>query len=402
MSWAERFVRHHKQQTDRAISQAYRRLYEDSFASATFDELIFVVRHRAKRLLDAPVVDGNHPGVETLVNLSRCRSAHVRRVGDWQGSARPWQHAVSSLAEHMVCVHAVPRFLAASWYATDEAYSEEKRRWFVAHGRGACFRSLNVPIAMTSKMEHIFLTSPDHLGIEPAMRRSELLGLGACAEVARAVLTTRLGTDLRNGEFWRTVWMFVIANARSIDPAQIAPMIDFIQSIRHERVAVETPDGIVFREPPQPSFSMKGRTVQSMLRLMKEWHRSLGTANGGLTWQPSQLRPMLLEEPGHDPAGPTIVWQLVELTNGAQLRAEGTALRHCVASYADRCWRGQSRIWSLRARRGATVRHVLTIEVDPVRRAVIQARGWGNRSARGKPLRLLQEWALRERLRLAI
>jgi hypothetical protein len=81
---------------------------------------------------------------------------------------------------------------------------------------------------------------------------------------------------------------------------------------------------------------------------------------------------------------------------------EGTALRHCVASYADRCWRGRSRIWSLRVRRGGRVRHVLTIEVDLSKRAVVQARGWGNRAASGKPLRLLQDWSIRERLRLAI
>jgi hypothetical protein len=92
----------------------------------------------------------------------------------------------------------------------------------------------------------------------------------------------------------------------------------------------------------------------------------------------------------------------MELTNGVQLRTEGAALRHCVASYADRCWRGSSQIWSLRARRGEKVRHVLTIEVDMRRRTVIQARGWGNRPAAGKPLRLLQDWTARERLRLAI
>jgi hypothetical protein len=80
-----------------------------------------------------------------------------------------------------------------------------------------------------------------------------------------------------------------------------------------------------------PSFSMKGRTVQSMLRMMQEWHRSLGLGNGGLTWPPSPLRPMLIEEPSHDPSAPASVWQLMELTNGARLRAEGTALHHCVA-----------------------------------------------------------------------
>jgi hypothetical protein len=129
------------------------------------------------------------------------------------------------------------------------------------------------------------------------MRRAELLALGASDEVVRAVLATRLGTDLRHGEFWRTVWTFLIANGNAIEATHIGPMIDFIQAIRHEQVAVETPDGIVFRDPPRPSFSMKGRTWQSMLRLMQEWHRGLGAASGGLTWEASPLQPLLVEEP---------------------------------------------------------------------------------------------------------
>jgi hypothetical protein len=238
------------------------------------------------------------------------------------------------------------------------------------------------------------------LPIEHAMRRAELLALGGSEEFVRHVLATRLAADLRHGEFWRTVWMFLIANTRTIDPAQIGPMIDFIQAIRHERIAIETQDGIVMREPPLPSFSIKGRTVQSMLGLMQEWHSSLGVARGGLTWAPSPLRPLLIEEPSQDPAAPPIVWQLLELTSGAQLQAEGAALRHCVASYVDQCWRGGSRIWSLRAQRGGKVRHMLTIEVDVKTRTVVQARGWQNRRPSGKSLRLLQDWTIRERLRL--
>ncbi len=402
MSSAERFVRHHKQQTDRAISQAYARLAASPLASGTFHELVHGVRKRAPRLFDAPIVNLHHPGVESLLNLSRLTSVHVRRVADWSGTSASWRAAVRGLAQHLVCTYAVPSFLAASWYAVDDPYAEAKREWFIAHARGASFRSLDLPMAMTRRMEHIFLMSHDHLTIEHAMRRAELLGLGASDALVRAVLATGPATDLRNGQFWRSVWTFLITNGRAIDVTHVGPLIDFIQAIRHLRLSIETPDGIVRRDPPLPSFSLKGRTVQSMLRLMQQWHRGLGMASGGLTWAPSALRPMVLEEPARDPTSPPIVWHLMELTNSAQLRTEGAALRHCVASYADRCWRGPSRIWSLRARRGETWRHTLTIEVDMKQRAVVQARGWRNRPASGKPLRLLQDWSIREKLRLVL
>jgi hypothetical protein len=111
---------------------------------------------------------------------------------------------------------------------------------------------------------------------------------------------------------------------------------------------------------------------------------------------------MLLEEPSQDASTPPIRWQMMELTNSAQLRIEGGALHHCVASYADGCYRGTSRIWSLRFQRAEKVHHVLTVEVDLKRRAVIQARGRANRTPSGKPLRLLQDWTARERLKMAI
>jgi hypothetical protein len=401
VSSAEHFVRHHKRQTNLAISQAYSRLAMNSSASATFTELLHCVRQRAAGLFAAPLVNGHHPGVEALVNLSRFERAHVRPHSTWPGCDASWQGAAGALAQHLTTKHRVPRFLAAAWYAAD-ASGDAKRSWYIAHAAGASFRSLDLPMAMTRAMEHIFLSSHDHFEIEYAMRRAELIGLSAPLELAEAVLATRVGSDLRNADFWRTVWLFLITNAHAINPAHVGPIIDFIQAIRHERIAVETREGIVMREPPLPSFSIKGRTAQSVLRLMQDWHRSLGVVHGGLTWSPSPLRPMAIEEPSQEPSAPPAIWEVMELTNGAQLRAEGSALHHCVASYADRCWRGSSRIWSLRVRRGEKTRPVLTIEVDMKTRAVVQARGWSNRPASGKPLRLLHDWTVKERLRLVL
>ena len=56
MSPAERFVRHQKIRTDRAISQAYDRLATQPRARATFEEMLGCVRHRSPGLLLAPTV----------------------------------------------------------------------------------------------------------------------------------------------------------------------------------------------------------------------------------------------------------------------------------------------------------------------------------------------------------
>lgn len=400
MSWPELSVRHHKQQTDCAISRAYLQLASDPPALEKFRELLNCTRQRANRLFEAPVQHGHHPGIDALVNLSRFHTSHIRPARDWPGTTLSWRPAVSSLAHHLVCKYTIPPFLASSWYTSDPA--DKKRNWVVAHSRGASFRSLDLPIVMTRKMEHIFLASPDHLPLERALRNAELLALGVPAKFIREILKTRLAHDLQHGDFWRTVWLFLIANADDVDPAQIGPMIDYIQAIRHDRIRVETQDGTMEFNPPLPAFSIKGRTANSMLRRIQAWHRSLGETDIGFSWIRSPFHPLLLEEQSRDGSELPIRWHMMELTSSGQLRSEGAAMRHCVASYAYRCHRGASSIWSLRLLQGDKIRHLLTIEVDPKRRAVIQARGKANRNPGGKPLSLLQNWAGRENLQMAI
>ena len=103
-------------------------------------------------------------------------------------------------------------------------------------------------------MEHFLLGSPSHLSIECAIRRAELLGLGARPELAEAVLATRLADDLTNAEFWRTFLMFLIGHERAIDRSEIGPLVDFLQALRHERTPVETAAGTIWADPPQPAF----------------------------------------------------------------------------------------------------------------------------------------------------
>jgi hypothetical protein len=402
MSSAEHFAHFHKIRTDQAISRAYGRLATDVMARGVFAELLCHARRLAPSVLAAPCSDAYHPAIEALVNLSRSSDAHVRQITTWLGSQGSWRVAIDSLIQHLVAKYPIPRFLTSAWHLQGNAENERQRQWSIQHGRGASFRSMDVPIKMTRRMEDIFLRSPDHMGIDMAMRRAELIGLGVSEGLAATILLTRLATDLQHGDFWRTVWHFLRANAADIDLAQVAPMIDFIYSIRQERVVVLTHDGTVYREPPHADFSMKGRTIASMLRLMADWHRGLRSGSGRLIWSPSTLCPLEVEVPATDPSELPRRWQFVELTSSMQLEMEGRALQHCVVSYASRCWRGACLIWSLRIIRNDKPRAVATLEIDPKRRAIVQARGTHNRYPSGKPLQLIKLWANREGLRLLI
>jgi hypothetical protein len=399
---AERFVRHHQRQTDHAISQTFARLRGDAVAWTSFTRTLEVARRRAPGLLRAPLTRTQHPGIVALEHLARVSDRHVRSIETWSGSGAGWRGAVAALAQHLIGVHAIPAFLASAWYAeADDPYGQAKRRWFAEHAAGRSFRSLDLPIRMSRRMEHRFLQSPAHADIARAMRRAELLALGADAAFTDAILATRPAQSLEHGDFWRTAWIFLIANARALPIDQLAPVIDFLHGVRHEHVVVDTPAGSEDRGPHDPQFSLKGRTMRSVLQLMVRWHRGLGLVPSRLEWARSTQRPMTLELPAEDPDAPPTRWELIELTSAAMLRQEGAALKHCVAGYGRLCASGRSRIWSLRRRRDGPPRPVLTIEIDPSRRAIVQVRGLYNRKPAGRSWQLVQTWARREQLRLS-
>lgn len=400
MSPAERFARNHKLRTDQVIRQAYSRLAADPVACATFVELLCCARRRAPSLFSAPCNGASHPGIDALVNLSRWSLAYVRAIANWPGSPGGWRMAIDSFARHLLAKYPIPRFLTSAWYLPEGRGNERQQRWFVMHGNGSSFRSLDLPISMTRRMEDIFLRSPDHMDILVAMRRAELKGLQISEGLAAAILSTRLAGDLGEGDFWRTVWHFLRANAGAIDRRQVGPIIDFVYGIRQERIVVLTPDGASRIEPSQPHFSMKGRTVASLLRLMEEWRCDVKSGDG-LSWSRSALPQMAVALPSAA-AEVRREWRFIELTSRTQLKAEGSALRHCVATYAKRCWRGTCQIWALRFIRGAKARSVVTLEIDPTKRAIVQVRGFRNRQPSPEELQIIGLWADHEGLRLAI
>lgn len=391
MSAHARFSSYVRRATDRAVTRAYTDLARED--QPAFAELLDAVRRRSTVRV-CPI------SVAALRNIARFAWGYLRPLTEWTGAAGTMYPVIDSLAQHLFARHRVPRFLASVWYGDVDVWSEAKRRWFIAHAAGKRFRDLDLPVPLTRQMESLFLRSPDHLSVEAAMRRAELLSLGAKDDLVNAVLATRLGSELANGVFWRTVMQFFVRWSHQLDPAAVGPIADFIQHVRHERVEVVTGEGVRFADPPDPGFFIKGRSLASMQRLIEAWHKGLGARPASaLSWSRSGLRPLTFEDPPADPDRPPVRWQIVELTSSAELQAEGKTLRHCVASYARCCLWGHSQIWSLRRSvMPPTFRSVATIQVDSKLRAIVQARGLRNQAVSRRARDLMQFWARRENI----
>jgi len=391
MSAHAQFSSYAKLQADRAVKRAFAAL--GAAERSSFDELLAVVRTRTNIRI-CPTV------LEALRNIARFGPNYVRPLPEWRGDHDSIYPVIDSLAQHLLAVHRVPRFLASVWYGDANGWADAKRRWFIAHASGMRFRDLDLPVSMSRQMESLFLRSPDHLSVEAAMRRAELLWLGGKDDLVKAVLATRLGSDLANGPFWRTVMQFFVRWSDRLDPGAVGPIVDFVQYVRHEHIEVTTDEGVHLVDPPDPCFSIKGRSPASMQRLVEAWHRGLGVQpTSALSWSRSRLRPLTFQEPPFEPDRPPVRWQLVELTSTSELQAEGKALRHCVASYARLCLWKRSQIWSLRrSKDSSTFRSVATIEIDPKARAIIQARGLRNRAMSSRARELMLLWARRENI----
>jgi hypothetical protein len=327
------------------------------------------------------------PGLGAVHQRARWSGEHRVPIAAWPGRRGRPQAIVGALAGHVLGLFPLPRFLARVWFANDRADGDHWRGWIIAHGRGVSLRDLDLPIPLTRAMAHHFLASADHLEVPAALRQAEVLGLGGSAGLAAAVAATRVGDDLAHAVYWRRALTWLVRRQADLAAWQIGPIIDYLDAMRGW-----SPD-----TPP-----LGQRAAATVLREVERWHVLFGrTSTSARAWPRSRWQPLAHDEPHRDDE--RVCWRIDELTDPAALVAEGSAMRHCVASYAQRCQLGLTSIWSVRRRVErrddlGRARPQLTIELDPRSAMIVQVRGFANRPPRGPGVTLLRRWASRERL----
>jgi hypothetical protein len=392
---------------DAAIKAALDELDHHPQGRTAFLSLLGCVRGRTSVL--KPTSGRGTPGwvaplflLNRLKNLATRHNHWIRPCETWQPPRGSLRIVFRSLAAHLLTYYPVPGFMDSAWDWPNGPESFRQQSWFIRLGRGASFRSLNLPLTLTRRMEHYLRQAPDHYSVSQALRYGETRGMGADEKVAREIAVGRLGQRIERPDFWRTVIRFFVAHPE-MQVEHINPIIDFIHANKFAGDEVLTTDGMGLQTPPRPDFSMEGRSLKSILKLVSKWHADLGITKNApwCSWRKSGLNGYRFLEK-HPAEEGDRDWTIVELLDSAALHSEGQAMHHCVYTYVNRCRRGETTIWSLRLRAGGEEKRMVTIEVNPHKRAIVQARAKCNRWPGTRSSEILRQWASATGLSLAV
>jgi len=187
-----------------------------------------------------------------------------------------------------------------------------------------------------------------------------------------------------------------------LDYTHVNPIVDYIWNERYvPRVEFIARGEAREIAPAQPNFSMRGRTVATLLRNVAQWHRQLGieAKSKNLQWQRSTFKDFEFIE-GDKGQKNMKVWTIRELVTSQELHAEGRQQKHCVASYAHSCSKGISSIWTMDVHSHDSYEKRVTIEVDIKYKTICQVRGKENRLANNIEMGVLNRWAMKENLKV--
>jgi hypothetical protein len=125
--------------------------------------------------------------------------------------------------------------------------------------------------------------------------------------------------------------------SREVDAWSSNELTDIMDFLRHKHYN-------------EPTWTLKGRTIGSLIKLSNDWHRFQikGTAGEKIEWNP--LGKDMTFELVHtfQREKTNIVWVMQELCNSNALSREGTDMRHCVGAYHRMCKDGNTSIFSIK------------------------------------------------------
>jgi hypothetical protein len=178
-------------------------------------------------------------------------------------------------------------------------------------------------------------------------------------------------------KFWKRAYELVYAGVRGPERCSITDCVDFLEYMKYQN-----------EEP----FTLKGRTVNSLMRLTAEWHGYVYNLDFSKfrkeVWEKSKSLDLHFTFNDKN-------YYCQELHSGELLYKEGKALNHCVITYTPQCINGICTIWSLKQWNEKTKSFISILTLEVADKKLIQARGNKDRLPTYAELKVLKDWTER-------
>lgn len=259
-----------------------------------------------------------------------------------------------------------------------------QRNWFITAAGGGSIYKEHAKGLMTKSEVHLFLNCPLPCNFKEAilyaMAKQWTDNIGIISKVMKSKLNTFAGVEwLAKRPLWKEVIHFYCTNDITFN--QMNDLVDYF--IHSENSALI--EGRV--------YSLKGRTLASLLRQMQDWHYELARVKkmGNSTWAGVDVPDDSFKLDERDKTE----WSFTQIKTSKALAAEGTAMHHCVYSYQAKCVSGMCSIWSVTfkdEKRDYVGKRALTLEIAKSG-AIVQIRGFANRAANAIERQAVRAWA---------
>jgi hypothetical protein len=320
-----------------------------------------------------------------LVQLGLHYHRRRRELSDWQPPSKNAFRQLDSLVRHLFDGFGdVPAWVRHRWGQAPDLRNDLCPSALLVHlGSGQPLRSFaGLPVRLSKWQAHLMQQAPAGCTFHEAYRYAQLAERGA-PEYLGVVLASPLGRLPSSAD--DDVYLAVLDLFRAkpeVDAWQFGAVCDYVRLRRYQGTPTE---------PPQPGFSVRGRTLASLLAGTARWQRTLGRAHANSYF--NQLLDTTwpgLPVPGF--VGGAGDWvRIRQLLSYPELLEEGQQMQHCVASFMHRCLRGQAGIYSLTLG-GA---RKLTLQLSPERR-LVQVRGKHNRAPTAEESGWVLSWLMQE------
>lgn len=339
--------------------------------------------HRTLVFLDQPTIRllRDETLYQGILNLCRNKAHWLQPLERWAPDSKNPKQQFFELAKHLLCRYELPHFLLEALLLPK---NDIGCLWLTHLGAGKPLRDLpKVPMQTTRKMLHHFISAPTGMTAREALRYGQARGLGAGLDLATYLAKSWLGQkDYDHEDQWTQFVRLLIADEPE-RRSKTGELVDYVrQSLRTDA-----------------SYSLKGRTVKSLIRQSDLWHRRVpfNVRSNHYSWKRS---PFFNKEWKGTSKHGKYHFKMVELLDSDALIAEGMEMGHCVGTYVYLCRSRKSAIFSLQGLVKGKMHRLATIQVTIALKRIVQAKGKFNQPISSECSAILQRWALEDGLQI--